>query len=188
MNGAGVSVPWFTSNKQSAKDFITGRNRRVVGRETYHQGGSEFNISNNPLMVDYDRVSSHWLELINVINEWRVHVFQGEVIGVSRKTDEEVEHRITNRYTRNHEAGWRFVRCDPYQVNPQLLMVAQKAISSLGLDFGAADIILSDGTETTSNGRRRYYVLEVNTACGMEEDSSIFNEYVRKFSEWTDEN
>jgi glutathione synthase/RimK-type ligase-like ATP-grasp enzyme len=184
LNKAGVSVPWFTSNKESGKDFLERHRKNIVGRTTYHQGGSSFMISPDWYSLYYDDCSSHWLELIPIHNEWRVHVFRGEVIGVSRKTNEEVEWRITNNYTRNHHSGWRFVRCDLDQVQPNLKDIAIRAVASLGLDFGAVDVILSDGTETTSDGRRKYYVLEVNTACGMEENSSIFNAYLDKFKEW----
>lgn len=184
LNGAGVSVPWFTTNQDCAENFVRTHSKPVVGRQTYHQGGSNFVIHNDDYSLHYDGLSSHWLELIPIVNEWRVHVFRGEVVGVSRKTDEDVQWRIRNKYTRNHSSGWRFIRCDLSMVQQRLKDVAIEAVSSLGLDFGAVDIILSDGTETTSEGSRKYYVLEVNTACGMEEDSSIFDEYVQRFSNW----
>jgi glutathione synthase/RimK-type ligase-like ATP-grasp enzyme len=184
LNRKGVSVPWFTNNRDAAISFVSSRHKRVVGRQSYHQGGSNFNICGDSYDISNDRLSSHWLELINVQQEWRAHVFKGEVIGVSRKTDEGVEWRITSRYTRNNHCGWRFIRCDIDMVQTRLKQLAIDAVNALGLDFGAVDIILSDGQEATSSGTQKYYVLEVNTACGMEEDSTIFSAYLSKFKEW----
>jgi len=185
MKEAGVSVPWFTNNKEKAKDKVSSINYgNMVGRTTYHQGGSNFEICVDKTDVSSDYQSSHWLELIPIHKEWRVHVFQGEVIGVSRKTDEDVGYRITNRYTRNHANGWRFIRCDLDRVQPRLKELGIEAVKSLGLDFGAVDIILSDGTESTSEGDRKYYVLEVNSAPSVEKGSTILYEYIRRFKEW----
>lgn len=180
MKEAGVSVPWFTSDKSDAKIAVNDL-KPLVGRTTYHQGGSGFKICRSVSEVYSDYSSSHWLELLGVYKEWRVHVFKGEVIGVSRKTDEGVESRIINRFTRNHHNGWRFIRCDLDLVQDRLKNLAVEAVSSLGLDFGAVDIILSDGAE---DGSKKYYVLEVNSAPGMEEDSTIFAKYVERFRQW----
>ena len=185
MKDKGVSVPWFSSDKYSAElEHQVEGISTIVGRATYHQGGSNFNVCNDHYDIENDNTSSHWLELINVHKEWRVHVFQGCVIGVSRKTDEGVESRIVNRYTRNHSNGWRFIRCDVANVQQRLKDLAIEAVNSLGLDFGAVDIILSDGTESTSEGGRKYYVLEVNSAPSVEKGSTILSEYIKRFKEW----
>ena len=185
---ANISVPWFRYKGQDVEDKIP---FPVVGRTTYHQGGSGFNICRDldDLEQDFnsDSGSSHWLELINVHKEWRVHIFKGEVIGVSRKTDEGVEDRIRNKYTRNHSNGWRFIKCDVGLVQDRLKEIALQAVNMLGLDFGAVDIILSDGTESTSEtGGRKYYVLEVNSAPSVEKGSTILSEYIWRFKKWLD--
>jgi glutathione synthase/RimK-type ligase-like ATP-grasp enzyme len=182
---AGISVPWFRYKGEEVHDKIP---FPVVGRTTYHQGGSGFQISRNISELERDFKncfgSSHWLELIPIYKEWRVHVFKGEVIGVSRKTDEGVEGRITNKYTRNHINGWRFIKCDVDLVQDRLKELAIASVGVLGLDFGAVDIILSTGEESTSSGEKRYYVLEVNSAPSLEKGSTILNEYITRFRKW----
>lgn len=187
LKSAEVSVPWFTDKRGEAVAFFHNRGvAKLVGRTTYHQGGSNFNICDREGDVVRDNTSSHWLELIPIAKEYRVHVFQGEVIGVSRKTDEGVESRITNRYTRNHHNGWRFIRCDLNAVPERLKALGVEAVTTLGLDFGAVDVILSDGSESTANspGSRKYYVLEVNSAPSIEVGSTIMSEYLRRFKQW----
>jgi len=185
---ANISIPWFSTDKEEVYEHI--RNSKpdirckVVGRPSSHQGGSNFNVLSDYQNLSIDYISSHWLELIDIHKEWRVHVFQGEVIGVSRKTDEGVEWRITNRYTRNHTNGWRFIKCDLYLVQDRLKELAVEAVNTLGLDFGAVDIILSEGTESTSRGSKKYYVLEVNSAPSIEEGSTVFYNYIERFKEW----
>ena len=182
---AGVSIPRCTSNKGKAERFLRNHpTKKMVGRTTHHQGGSNFAIANNDWDISQDGISTHWLELIPIHREYRVHVFRGEVIGVSRKTDEGVEERIVNRYTRNHANGWRFIRCDLDRVHPRLKEIGKEAVEIVGLDFGAVDVILSDGSETTSDGRRKYYVLEINSAPAMEPDSTVYTRYIEGMKEW----
>lgn len=94
-------------------------------------------------------------------SEYRVHVFKDEVIDVQEKrritgferTDDEA-------LVRSHSNGWVFCR-DEILVTVELQNTAIWAVSSLGLDFGAVDIIYNQR-------ENRYYVLEVNTAVGLE--------------------
>lgn len=176
----GVSVPWFTSDRGE----LATKHFKVVGRTTYHQGGSNFNIHDSGEEATYDHMSTHFLELIPIYKEYRVHVFKDEIIGISRKTDEGVEHRITNKYTRNHSNGWRFIRCDIEQMSMRLREIALEAVKTLGLDFGAVDIILSTGEESTSSGGKKFYVLEVNSAPSIETNSTIFQRYIDKINYW----
>jgi glutathione synthase/RimK-type ligase-like ATP-grasp enzyme len=184
LKDAEVSVPWFTYQNDNEDACTVGDKFPLVGRTTYHQGGSGFNICRSFYEKNDDYESTHWLELIDIFKEYRVHVFNGEAIGVSRKTDEGVEDRIINKYTRNHANGWRFIRCDMERVPQRLKQLGIEAVGALGLDFGAVDIILSKGTESTSGGNRRYYVLEVNSAPSMEVDSTIFAKYIDRMKQW----
>jgi D-alanine-D-alanine ligase-like ATP-grasp enzyme len=61
-------------------------------------------------------------------------------------------------YVRSYENGWIFAREDVVR-NPAAEAAAIAAVASLGLDFGAVDVILREG---------KAYVLEVNTAPGIE--------------------
>lgn len=62
---------------------------------------------------------------------------------------------------RNHANGWIYARDAIDEPNAMVLEQAKLAITALGLDFGAVDIIWNQH-------RQMAYVLEVNTAPGLE--------------------
>lgn len=93
--------------------------------------------------------------------EYRVHVFQGQVIDLVAKCKRNGDTE-TGDYIRNHSMGYIFVRHGitiPDGVRSQLSSLAISAVSALGLDFGAVDIIRSMDNQL--------YVLEINTAPGL---------------------
>jgi glutathione synthase/RimK-type ligase-like ATP-grasp enzyme len=79
--------------------------------------------------------------------EYRVHVFNGEVIDYQkkRKREEAIENGDIAEDIRNINNGWVY---------------SIRATRALGLNFGAVDII--------RDINRRSYILEVNTAPGLE--------------------
>ena len=96
--------------------------------------------------------------------EYRVHVFRGEVIDIQRKARRrDVPDDQINWKVRNHANGFVFARNGDAlgDVPDDVLTQAVAAVSSLGLDFGAADVIFNDSSALA-------YVLEVNTAPGLE--------------------
>jgi hypothetical protein len=94
-------------------------------------------------------------------NEYRVHVFNGNVIDVQEKRKAtEFERDEDQALIRSHQNGWNFCRED-IEHQPILNGVALDTIRALGLDFGAVDIIYNRHDDA-------YYVLEVNTAVGLE--------------------
>jgi glutathione synthase/RimK-type ligase-like ATP-grasp enzyme len=102
--------------------------------------------------------------------EYRVHVVGKRVVLVQRKArDPRCDN--PNWKVRNHGNGFIFVRND---VNPPVGVEEQaiKATGALGLDFGAVDIIWNEE-------RQRAYVLEVNTAPGLE--GSTVDDYASGF-------
>lgn len=113
-------------------------------------------LPNAPLYTGYIRKSA----------EYRVHVVLGEVVLIQQKRKEnEVEQTADQRLIRNRANGWVFsvnnVTFADEDQRATIERVANDAISALGLDFGAVDLVVSkkDGTP---------YVLEVNTAPGIE--------------------
>ncbi len=108
-------------------------------------------LSDAPLYVKY----------IPKKEEYRVHVFKGQVLDVQRKArvidtpDEEVNWKV-----RNLAGGFIFARNDDHTPSPLVLEQAVAAVNACGLDFGAVDIVWNDK-------QQRAYVLEVNTAPGL---------------------
>lgn len=91
-------------------------------------------------------------------DEFRVHVFDGEIIDVQRKARKhEVEDDKVNWKVRNLDGGFIFARNNVIAPMP-VRKAAIEAVKALGLVHGAVDI---------GHGRHGTYVYEVNTACGL---------------------
>lgn len=92
--------------------------------------------------------------------EFRVHVFDGRAVAVQeKKRESDVSQTPDQRLIRNRANGWVFTVQDIAE--PQGLRdLGVAACRALQLDFGAVDIILGKDD--------RLYVLEVNTAPGLE--------------------
>lgn len=116
-----------------------------------HPGGDN-NLVRAPLYVKYKKKRK----------EFRVHVFNGQVIDLAEKRRFRQERRDESfvGLVRNHGNGWAFCRNDV--VEPAGLRdLAIQSVAALGLNFGACDIIWNEK-------ENRCYTLEVNTAPGLE--------------------
>jgi glutathione synthase/RimK-type ligase-like ATP-grasp enzyme len=159
---AGVSIPAFSSSK----DTVDWTGLTVVRHKlSGHSGeGIELrdasDLPHAPLYVQY----------IPKKAEYRVHVVGKRVVLVQRKA-RNPECDNPNWKVRNHDNGFIFVRND---VKPpeEVLTQAVRAVVALGLDFGATDVIWNEKNS-------RAYVLEVNTAPGLE--GSTIDDYAQGF-------
>lgn len=102
--------------------------------------------------------------------EFRIHVFQGEVIDEQEKKKRRGVDN-TDHQVRNTANGYVFCRTDV--VVPDCARdVAVRCVQDLALDFGGVDVIYNEHYN-------RAYVLEVNTAPGIE--GSTLNSYHQAF-------
>lgn len=102
-----------------------------------------------------------YTKYINKKDEYRVHVFNGEVLHVSRKArNRDIPDENVNWKIRNHDNGFIFQHSD-FVYRPDVTNQAMGAIAAIGLDFGAVDVVFNDRYDMA-------YVLEVNTAPGIE--------------------
>ncbi len=107
-------------------------------------------ITNCPLYVQY----------INKISEFRVHVIGGEVCLTQRKVKRaDIDADEVNWKVRNHAGGFIFQQ-NGIEVPPQVHEQALSVMEVVGLDFGAVDVIFNQK-------KAEAYVLEVNTAAGL---------------------
>ncbi len=154
----GMRIPRFTPSRECAQNWCDAGSVIVERHLLRGSGGDGIKIiekkgtvTNAPLYVQY----------IKKQDEYRVHVFCGEAIDVQRKMrradapNDQVNWRI-----RNHCNGFIFGR-EGVELPQHAIDLAVKAVSALGLDFGAVDLIYN----TKSS---KYYVLEVNCAPGLE--------------------
>lgn len=162
MEREGVPVPPWTTDRAEAQEWVddgkvvvvrhmlranSGRGIALVGREI-EDGDHSGVVPPAPLYTMY----------VPKYDEYRVHVFNGEVIDVQqkrRRNNEQADSRI-----RNSRNGWVFCR---EAVEPPRVVVesGKRAVSALGLDFGGADIGYTRRSSSAT-------VYEVNTAPGLE--------------------
>lgn len=167
MKEAGVDVPRFSI---SPTDF--GDDAVCLGRTIFHRGGTDINV-----LQEYhtDAIySDYFTEYIPAVQEFRLHMFRGELIGAQVKKfegeGEEAEVPI-----RNHSNGYVFVPFMHSRPHQRRIDTAGAAIEALGLDFGAVDLLVSADD--------RSIVLEVNTAPGLSSDRTL-EAYTEAISAW----
>ena len=175
MHEKGVSIPEFTTDINYVKEHWTDKDVLARTILTGHAGngiehviwstfGTDDHIPRAPLYVKYIKKSV----------EYRVHVFNNEVIDVQQKRNrqgvpaEDIDYKV-----RSHANGWVFCR-ENVVPDPSVLNESIAAVNALGLDFGAVDVIWN-------NHYNRAYVLEVNTAPGLE--GTTLTNYVNKIEE-----
>lgn len=158
---AGVSIPEFTTDRAVANNWLfdgeivverhnlrgsSGEGIRIVSMD---DEDTEADIQSAPLYTKF----------IQKTAEYRVHIFNGQMIDYVQKKRVSSERRddTFNPYISSMEHGWVFTRTEVPEV-PSVIRLATQAVTALGLDFGAVDIMTYEG---------RSYVLEVNTAPGL---------------------
>jgi glutathione synthase/RimK-type ligase-like ATP-grasp enzyme len=152
-----ISCVDFTTDRQEAESWLEQGYSVYCRQTTTGFGGQGIVIATDVSELVNAKL---YTKAINIRAEYRVHVFNGEVIAYVKKRrhleDEptELESRI-----RNHSNGWIFTRENLKRLE-RVEDMAIQAVKALGLDFGAVDIVR--GQDNTC------YVLEVNTACGLE--------------------
>ena len=174
MEHAGISIPKYAVSKESIlqKVQVEGKKFKPVILRYKLRGTSGDGIlycETQQELLDA-QAAPLYVEYIKKTAEYRVHVFSGKVIDYAEKrkrkgvdNDEKV---------RNLQNGWVFCR-EGVELPEPCAAEAIKAVESLGLDFGAVDVIF--------NKVRGVYVLEVNTAPGLQgETIKAYADAVRK--------
>lgn len=170
---ASVSIPDFATNKEDAKALFDSDSVIVYCRTRLcGKGGAGIVLAKN-----VDELVDAPLYTKGILNsdEFRIHVFKGEVFDVvqKRKRTTDADPTIFNEHIRNHDNGWIFAREGVAEaIDDAIKNTAISAISSLFLDFGAVDIRVDRET-------KQAYILEVNTAPGI--TGTTETNYVNKF-------
>ena len=158
-----VVIPEFTTSSSTAIEWVNSgcivvarkllrasEGRGIVIIEKERDAADITIIENAPLYVKY----------IKKQDEYRVHVFDGEVIDVQQKKKRmDIPNEDINYKVRNMAGGFIFARED-IEPPEQVLAEAKKAVAALGLTFGAVDMLMN-------NHYNKAYVIEVNTSPGL---------------------
>lgn len=157
LHEGGVSVPEFTTSLEVAKGWV--KDGEHVFARTILNGHSGRGIVSSEL-GDLPKAPLY-VKYIKKQDEFRIHVFNGEVIDVQqKKRNTDIPDDKINWQIRNHANGFIFAR-EGVQAPDAVIDNAIRALDVIGLDFGAIDIIWNDK-------QKQAFVLEINTAPGLE--------------------
>ena len=170
LDNAGVSQPAFTTELGQARTWL------LEGGAVMERHLLRASQGRGLRHVDPDGVLQRaplYTRYVRKADEFRVHVFDGQVIDVQQKRKRrDVPNDDVNYQIRNARYGWVFCR-DGVQAPDSILNAAIAAVAALGLDFGAVDI-------GYNRQRSMPYVFEVNTAPGLE--GTTLDSYVMAFN------
>jgi glutathione synthase/RimK-type ligase-like ATP-grasp enzyme len=170
-----INLPDFTTSHEEAIRRVA--SGQVMVARTVLQGHSGRGI----VLMERDHPENFveaplYTNYIKKVDEYRVHVVNNRVIDVQRKalSSEAAARGDANFCVRNHANGFIYARSD-VNIPDSAKDMAKEVIRVLGLDFGAVDIIYN-------RHYNRYYVLEVNTAPGLE--GTTLTNYINAFREF----
>lgn len=162
-SGCADIIPEFWQNKEDIPDGAF----PIVCREVLAGHSGEGIV----ISIDRDHLvpAPLYVKYIKKEDEYRVHVGRNRkaddtssvTIAVQRKARKvDVPKEEVNWQVRNHQNGFVYIRnnIDPPS---EVVAAAHRALRASGLDFGAVDVIWN-------GNQRKAYVLEINTAPGIE--------------------
>ena len=154
-----------------AEVFKKGLKLPVLARDTHHTRGKDILLclQNKDLRRALRWGRNFLVEYISTEREYRVHVFNGEIIRTSQKVLMSRDEYLP--YIRNDDHNHTF-RNPRKQLTQLQKDVAIKAVQVLGLDFGAVDMVIGDDGNP--------YVLEVNTGPSLTVEAGL-EIYTNKF-------
>lgn len=149
------TVPW-TANKAVAQEWLNAGNTVVVRKLlTSHEGNGIIIIEPGQQLPDAPLYSRY----IFKVREFRVHVTRDKAFASHMKIKDPKVAAPKTWKVRSYANGFIFQR-NNVPVSAERDALAIQAVETLGLDFGAVDII--------EDKHGKFYVLEVNTAPGIE--------------------
>lgn len=173
----GVNTPLFTESFEEASSWIK-EGRTVVARTKLNAHSGE-----GIVIVDSDSgeelpEAKLYTMYVPKTEEYRIHIMGNprKAIFIQRKArSKDVPDEKVNWKVRNHQNGFIYAHkdIDEDALKPAIIQ-AKEAVTALGLHFGAVDLIFN-------KKQGKYFVLEVNTACGL--SGETINAYAKGFKE-----
>lgn len=132
-------------------------------RKFNHFGGND--------LLQPSPYADYWVKKENIVKEYRLHVFNGKSIRAGMKIPR--DGATPHAWIRSLNGGWR-ICYDNFSSTKAQRELAAKALTALGLEFGAVDLA------ETHDGR--LLVLEANRAPGTE--GGTVEAYVNSIENW----
>ncbi len=172
MQGTGMTPEYTTLRSTAEAWFNDTRNLQVVCRTLVNASGGRGIVLAGTLdaMVDAPLYTKYKRKE----HEYRVHLFRGMVFDTQMKKIRQDFLGTVNHQIRNHSNGYIYAR-DGFTVPDEVHVIAQDCLRRACLDFGAVDIIWN-------TRERKPYVLEINTAPGLE--GGTIMQYAHTFRDW----
>lgn len=178
LRDTGIDIPefWLPRSYDSAKTYARNGGVLVCRRLVSSHSGNGIDIvdSSNFDTVDFSQYKVI-TKYVKKRKEYRAHVFNERVIDVQEKRKVRDYEGEPDPKIRSHLRGWVYCR-ENVEYRRDMVDIAKTVILSLGLDFGAVDIIWNER-------ENKYYVLEVNTAPGIE--GTTLSKYVDAIVEYS---
>jgi len=158
-------LPEWTTDPELAKQWVF-KDHEVVARTTLNGSSGEGIHFMSKADPDSFIVAPLYTQYVKKKDEYRVHFAFGEIIDFQRKALRAgTSPQLVNWRVRNLANGFVFVRGD-VSLPPDVRKQAEITIKCCSLDFGAIDLIYNEGS-------KKAYVLEVNTAPGLQGETVI---------------
>lgn len=178
MKGAGINVPTFTTDFDTARQWWLDGETVLARQAVRSFGGRGITVhqrdpkDGSPVPL----IPAAFYSLYSPKrHEFRVHVFQGKVIDLQQKKRCK-GHEAVDTKVRSYDNGWRFCR-HGIEVPAKCQTDAVRALAALGLNFGAVDVGWNEKLQEPM-------VYEVNTAPGIE--GTTVKNYAEAIRGWYD--
>jgi hypothetical protein len=167
---AGIRVPEFTTDSEAARRWLSDGHTVLARTLDRGFGGRGIQVVNQGGDLPRAGLYSQYRPKRH---EYRVHVWNGEVLDVQQKKKRRDFSGDPDKFIRSYANGWVYCR-DGVEAPEAVVQIGLRAVNALGLYFGACDI----GVNPSSS--RGPTVYEVNTAPGVENTTA--RKYAQKFA------
>lgn len=178
LQAAGVPIPEYTTDRNLALKWIQSGRTVVARRSLTGHSGHGIEILQDGL--DFVEAPCYTCYVPKTA-EYRVHVIGDSVVDVQRKV-RDPEREVSDWKVRSHQNGFIFIRNNEagnlYKdvCEEPVRAAALAAVKALGLDFSGVDIVFNRKLQ-------RAFVLELNSACGLEGHSvEVYRDGLKKLT------
>ena len=174
---AGVRIPELIEPSGAGWEKRVLAAAPVMARKLHHQGGVDVRYTTSLKWIK-QRMAGGWAYFTAFVpskTEYRVWVYRSAHLCTYEKSLAHPE-KQKNKHTRNHKNGFAFVLVKEERVPRRAVELAKLAVKALDLDFGAVDVLA--GTDGKA------YVLEVNTAPGVDGERVSSIKLAAKIARW----